>query len=93
MAREFGYTGEPETCVWCGRKLRANTRDLDPNEPVPAGYRETGRTKKLYGDRIVRVVAALKLGAYFDNTFDTLTCGYMFGLRHAQMGHRLQVRK
>lgn len=29
MARDFGATNEPRTCLWCGRKLQENRPSFD----------------------------------------------------------------
>jgi hypothetical protein len=88
--RIFAYKGAPETCWWCGRKLRRRTMLIQMTEDIPHGYHLTGHTgKDPYGP--VRTVAADKLGDYQDDKFCGLRCGYQFGDEMAQR-HRLIVR-
>jgi hypothetical protein len=75
----FGYTGEPGTCFWCGRRLRRRKVSAEPGEP--------GATKA--GLHFWTKPAA-RLGGYQDDTFCGLRCGYQFGLRMAELGRRLQ---
>lgn len=70
----FGYEGKPSTCVWCGRRLHHKTV-IDPGSP------------QRYPQNLVR---AKKAGAYQDDLFDTMTCGFLFGRQLAKLGHRLE---
>lgn len=75
----YGATGEPGTCLWCGRKLRQPKRPFtDDGQWIPRGQ----RTATTYS----------KPGDYGDGNFCGLRCGYMFGVRLADAGTRL-VRK
>jgi hypothetical protein len=83
-ALPFGYAGEPGTCLWCGRKLRHRrvmATDADQGNP----------TYKVEGAQFATIVAD-RAGPYQDDTFDTLGCGYRFGLRMAELGRRLAPR-
>ena len=42
----FGYTGEPGTCFWCGRRLRRKTVPAEPAEP---GAAKIGAQSRLGG--------------------------------------------
>ena len=66
----FAATGEPGTCLWCGRRLRHETV-IDPasDEPYPGN-----------------LVRAEKAGRYQDDIFCGLGCGYRFGVRVAELG-------
>ena len=79
----FGWRGKPDTCLWCGRKLRFRTviaTDADKDKPT---YKEHSPT--------YATVQADKRGPNQDGLFDTDGCGYLFGQRLAQLGHRLVV--
>lgn len=78
----FRYAGQPGTCLWCGRKLRRTTVLASPGDP---GARPLGAR--------TWVRPAAGLGAYADDCFCGLRCGYQFGLRRAQLGDRLQKRE
>lgn len=67
----FDPSNQPDTCLWCGRKLRAyRFRDLlEPN-----GINPDAR------------------GAYADDSFCSMRCGYEFGLAMVRNGHRLAKR-
>ena len=72
--RPFGATGEPGTCLWCGRRLRHETV-IDPASDKP------------YPGNLVRAEQA---GRYQDDSFCGLGCGYRFGRRLAELGNRLR---
>lgn len=82
MWHVFGYQGKPDTCLWCGRKLRRKKVIAEPGEPG-AVERSFHFWEK----------PAEKLGGYQDGFFCGLRCGYEFGLRMAQLGRRLQALK
>src|SRR5258708_2541225 len=88
----FGYEGKPDTCLWCGRKLRRRTWQIDEHEAVPHGYHLTGKmvTHKIWG-KVRRTVAADKPGDYGDGHFCGLRCAYEFAVRLADLGRRLQA--
>jgi hypothetical protein len=75
----FGYSGQSATCLWCGRRLRRTT------------VLDTGRMEREGLSYAVRPAAGL--GAYADDCFCGLRCGYQFGLRQAQLGGRLERRE
>lgn len=80
----FGWKGEPGTCLWCGRKLRHENIAADPSRKGQPGvtWNELSQSAS---------VKAEKAGPYQDNTFDTLNCGYQFGLQMAILGERLEL--
>lgn len=82
----FGYDGGPGTCLWCGRRLpRETVHDARAEEQM----REAGLT----GPELWRASLrpALKTGRYQDGVFCGLRCGYQFGKRMAELGHRLEA--
>ena len=82
--RPFGYTGEPGTCLWCGKRLRrerVHATDADEGNP-------SYNPGSAYG---APTIQAAKAGPYQDDAFDTLGCGYRFGRRLAELGRRLAV--
>lgn len=80
--QRFGYKQEPETCLWCGRKLRR--KQVMCNEGDPGAVRRGGDDVAGWW-----VKPADKLGSYQDDSFCGLRCGYLFGLRMAELGKRL----
>jgi hypothetical protein len=80
----FGYQGEENTCLWCGRPLyfrRVIADDSDKDNPT------WQPPKDAYSWPTVQ---APRRGAYYDGMFDTMGCGYMFGKRMGELGHRLR---
>jgi hypothetical protein len=73
--QDFGYEDKPETCLWCGRKLK-HLKVIDP---------EASRTTP--GHYVIK--PADKLGSQQDDCFCGLRCGYQFGVRMAELGERL----
>jgi hypothetical protein len=72
--RKFNATNEPETCLWCGRKLRWRMHQewkIDQPRPVGPGTR------------------AIKAGDYEDGYFCGLRCAYQFAVDMATRDHRL----
>lgn len=84
--RPFGYTGEARTCLWCGRPLR---RETVIDEDLEQKLRAEGATGQEAYEKAL--VPADRLGPYQDDSFDTRTCGYQFGVRMAELGRRLQL--
>lgn len=85
--RAFGATGEPDTCIWCGRKLRRQ----GSKDYVSDGQ---GSYKKDDKGNFIKVQAyrAEKLGDYEDGFFCGLRCGYEFGKAMAELGERLKAK-
>lgn len=79
--RAFGATNEPDTCLWCGRKLR--------HEQKWAEDPETRRFVPVFGEDGEPAKQELG-GSYHDGYFCGLRCGYQFGVRFGQLGKRLQ---
>lgn len=80
--KAFGYKGEPETCLWCGKKLPrlklVESVIVTTEEGYHSEFKPTGE---------------VRVGYRGDQTFCTLTCGYSFGLAFAQHGQRLTAKK
>jgi hypothetical protein len=85
--KPFGYTGEEDTCLWCGTKLRHDrlpATDADKDNPT---YRPG---KNAWGGAtIISPVPGYESNGYFD----TLSCGYNFGREIAALGERLELNK
>lgn len=84
--KPFGYKGDPLTCLWCGKKLYYKTV-ID--EDLEKAARASGATRHEASE--ASLVKADHAGAYQDDSFCTASCGYLFGLRMAELGHRLQA--
>lgn len=83
----FGYKGLPDTCLWCGQKLRFGTV-LDSKkeaELVAAGVSH----REAFQQALVR---ADKPGGYHDGFFHSLRCAYQFAVRMAGLGERLELK-
>ena len=68
----FGATGDPGTCLWCGRKLRYGqvmAADADKGDPM---YKEQGVN--------FATVRAAKPGYYADGLFCGAGCGYQYAV-------------
>lgn len=100
--REFDATNEPDTCLWCGRKLRYKTHDVYeqhavevPAATVNMGGREFVTHDAYTAARNVKVGEhrAEKAGSYEDGHFCGLRCGYLFGVALADLGRKLQPRR
>lgn len=84
--RDFDATNKPDTCVWCGQKLRWKTHGV--SKPIDMPWEEWWK----HPDSKVNERRYDKPGDYGDGFFCGLRCGYMFGERLAQLGRRLQGR-
>lgn len=73
--KPFGYEGKPGTCLWCGARLY---RKMVLDRTIDKPYPEN-------------MVRATQAGPYQDDHFCTLSCGYLFGERQAQLGSRLKA--
>lgn len=80
----FGYEGKPGTCLWCGRKLRYRRVLAGNSDKGNPTYREDGYH--------FATIQAAQAGAYQDGHFDTMSCGYLFGNRMANLDRRLRSR-
>src|SRR5256885_758278 len=74
--RPFGYEGKPGTCLWCGRALGREQVQADPDEP--------GAVRKSAYSGWSR--PADEVGFSQNGFFCILSCGYLFGVRMAQIG-------
>lgn len=84
--KPFGYRGEPLTCLWCGKKLYyKKVLDRDREKELQAAGLSA------YEAFNQALVKADKAGAYQDDSFCTASCGYLFGLRQAELGNRLKA--
>lgn len=85
--KPFGYQDEPLTCLWCGRKLSHHTVIDEDRE-------KAARAAGMDADAVYQhsLVRAEKAGPYQDDSFCTLSCGYLFGLRLAELGSRLESK-
>ena len=79
--RPFGASNQPDTCLWCGNKLRQQYKWTEPPRDLPWGDR-----KQWLKDNQIPYE---KKGDYHDGFFCGLRCGYSFGERLAQLGRRL----
>ncbi len=76
--RKFHASNQPETCLYCGRRLRWIKRSFTPGphgEFIPIGQRPN-----LYK----------KPGDYGDGFFCGLRCGYQFGVLAANHAQRFE---
>jgi hypothetical protein len=99
--RNFDASNEPETCLWCGRKLRHKTTkhhyevvevpikrtDVDYQYQVEEGYTVRKKHKLVVDER------AEKGGDYQDGQFCGLRCGMQFAWRLADLGRRLNPKE
>jgi hypothetical protein len=87
-SQPFAAHGDPTEdgrCRWCGRKLkhrRIIASDADKDNP----------TYKVEGHHFATIQDALP-GGYGDGHFCGLRCGYQFGVRLADLGRRLEVKR
>jgi hypothetical protein len=81
----YGYEGEPGTCLWCGRPLRYVRVMADESDRGNPSYREEPGG---YG-----TIKPDEPGPAQNGYFDTQGCGFWFGVRMAQLGRRLNVRR
>lgn len=93
--RDFNASNKPDTCLWCGRKLRYKALEshyavtqvpIDPNDPNYDPIDMT--TRKQYKNVVDR--RAEKGGDYQDGFFCGLRCGMQFAWRLADLGRRLK---
>lgn len=80
--RGFNASNEPDTCLWCGRKLRHKAKSVQMAK---------GETWESYYARAetAGVVREEKGGDYRDGQFCGLRCGMQFAWRMADLGRRL----
>jgi len=96
--RDFDASNDPNTCIWCGKKLRFKVLhshyetsvvpvpEDDPNyDPIDF------TTRKIYKNVVDE--RATTGGDYQDGFFCGLRCAYQFGVRMAQLGRRLQGKR
>lgn len=96
MSRDFGATNTPDTCLWCGRKLRVFLLDRAARSPVSHLYTEATQEKdrKREQERQERVTAhGKRRGDYGDGFFCGLRCAYQFAVTLAKHGRRLQPKE
>jgi hypothetical protein len=98
--RGFNASNEPDTCIWCGKKLRFKVLHshnettqvpLDPNNESDQYLIEEGQTTKKKYTTVVDERATVG-GDYQDGFFCGLRCGYQFGVRMGELGRRLQEK-
>jgi hypothetical protein len=77
---EYNPSNKPETCRWCGRVLRRH-RQHDPNFRVDIHNLGARAKMPFYS----------KGGDYHDGFFCGLRCGYMYGVRMAEIVARHQA--
>lgn len=96
--RNFNASNEPDTCLWCGRKLRfkalhshydVTVVPIDPSDPAYEEHSNT--TRKQYKNVVDR--RAEKGGDYQDGFFCGLRCGMQFAWRLADLGRRLNPKE
>lgn len=94
MAHEFGATNEPDTCLWCGRKLRTNYTRGD----VIEGPRKSVKGRDGHDDYTVPTYKRINKkatgkGLMDEGFFCTVTCATFFGSTVARLGERLRPRE
>lgn len=95
--RPFGASNQPNTCIWCGRKLRFKVlkshynMTVVPLDPNDLAYEEHSHTTRKSYKNVVDERATVG-GDYQDGFFCGLRCAYQFGVRMAQLGRRLQEK-
>lgn len=82
VSRAINRSNLPGTCLYCGQKLRRN---------YEAEYKKVVDDKGFHTER-TQHHATGTMGAYEDNAFCSLRCGYCFGVLMASFGKRLQPR-
>lgn len=70
--KPFGYRGQPDTCRWCGDKLRYERVTAAESDKANPTYRE----ERYRG----ATVLATKPGGYQDGFFCSLRCGYQWAV-------------
>jgi hypothetical protein len=70
--KRYGYRGHPGTCRWCGDKLRHERVMADESDKADPTYREERGGWA--------TVLATKAGAYQDDLFCSLRCGYQWAI-------------
>lgn len=95
--RPFGASNEPDTCIWCGKKLRHRqvTAKMTVGDAKAKGHKLSRTQQSMKDDWHVEVVIGYKEkgGDYVDGHFCGLRCGYMFGVAMADNGRRLQPKE
>ena len=90
--RPYGASNQPDTCVWCGNKLRHKIKDWHEERtqiPIPEEQQWDPDVTTRTHVRNVTDRRAEKGGDYEDGLFCGLRCGYMFGVRMGELGRRL----
>lgn len=75
--RPFSATNEPDTCLWCGRRLRREKEAFDGE----GRWIDPGNRSEYTHE---------KPGAYGNGYFCTLRCSHQFAVAFARAGHCLQ---
>lgn len=83
--REFAATNEPNTCKWCGKKLRWQTTMFNPETGKADPIIDAETNTAIQGTRRTWPMYE-KPGDYGDGHFCGLRCGYMFGVALADRG-------
>jgi hypothetical protein len=98
--RHFNASNKPDTCIWCGRKLRFKALHshydvtevtLTEKEIESGAFLEGATTRKVYKNVVDK--RATEGGDYQDGFFCGLRCAYQFGVRMAQLGRRLNPKE
>lgn len=82
-SKPFGYKGKPGTCWWCGNKLRheaVSATDADQGNPT---YKRSEWSNSAS-------IQAPTAGYEQNGFFDTLRCGFKFGVELARLGTQLE---
>ena len=82
--QRFVATNKPDTCIWCGRKLR---------RPSTVKHGTIVNGKWMPYDEPIREYLHDKRGDYGDGLFCGLRCGYQFGEAMGNYGRRLQPKE
>lgn len=90
-AHAFGATNEPDTCLWCGAKLRTNYTMGDVAEGPRKLIKGDDYGVEDYTIPTLRYVNKEPTGKGWENNgyFCTLRCGEAFGLAFARAGYRM----
>lgn len=94
--RSYNASNEPDTCLWCGNKLRHRIiyKDMTVGEAKAQGH-DLDKRRLALGDNwpISLAVGHEELGGdYVDGFFCGLRCGYMFGEAMAKNGKRFDPK-
>lgn len=95
--RPFNASNKPDTCLWCGNKLRHRqiSKDMTVGEAKAQGYKVADLFARGGDDAKASVVVGHEErgGDYADGHFCGLRCGYRFGVAMANNGRRFEPKE